>query len=93
VKDVTPFPDQDLIRADVARHKYRSRIDMSDIHEQIRHEPADIRKSYYATVNSVSPNETRADPYDFSETIEVEWLVDDIIGHQWNGRRITFHIL
>jgi hypothetical protein len=30
VKDVTPFPDQDAIRMDVARAKHRSKIDMSD---------------------------------------------------------------
>ena len=27
-KDVTPFPDQDQIRMDVARAKYRTKIDM-----------------------------------------------------------------
>lgn len=35
-KDVTPFPDQDQIRLDCARAKYRSKIDMSDAYEQIR---------------------------------------------------------
>ncbi|GBE87379.1 hypothetical protein SCP_1100540 [Sparassis crispa] len=30
VKDVTPFPDQDQIRMDVSRAKYRSKIDLSD---------------------------------------------------------------
>lgn len=30
VKDVTPFPDQDTIRYDVARAKYRSKIDLSE---------------------------------------------------------------
>jgi hypothetical protein len=34
-KDVTPFPDQDQIRLDCARAKYRSKIDMSDAYEQI----------------------------------------------------------
>ena len=34
-KDVTPFPDQDQIRMDVARAKYRTKIDMSDAYEQI----------------------------------------------------------
>ncbi|KAF8226052.1 hypothetical protein L208DRAFT_1303709 [Tricholoma matsutake] len=35
VKDVTPFPDQDLIRLDVARAKYRSKIDLSNAYEQV----------------------------------------------------------
>ena len=35
-KDVTPFPDQDQIRMDVAKARYRSKIDLSDAYEQIR---------------------------------------------------------
>ncbi|KAF8219883.1 hypothetical protein L208DRAFT_1337028 [Tricholoma matsutake] len=35
VKDVTPFPDQDMIRLDVARATYRSKIDLSDAYEQV----------------------------------------------------------
>ncbi|OBZ76509.1 Transposon Ty3-G Gag-Pol polyprotein [Grifola frondosa] len=35
-QDVMPFPDQDQIRMDVARAKYRSKIDLSDAYEQIR---------------------------------------------------------
>ncbi|KAF8222590.1 hypothetical protein L208DRAFT_1321686 [Tricholoma matsutake] len=35
VKDVTPFPDQDLICLDVARAKYRLKIDLSDAYEQV----------------------------------------------------------
>jgi hypothetical protein len=36
IKDVTPFPDQDTIRHDVARAAYRSKLDMSEAFEQIR---------------------------------------------------------
>ena len=50
VKDVTPFPDQDQIRMDVARAKYRSKIDLSNAYEQIRVEPDDVRKTAFATV-------------------------------------------
>jgi hypothetical protein len=32
-KDVTPFPEQEQIRNDVAQAKYRSKIDMSDAYE------------------------------------------------------------
>ena len=49
-KDVTPFPDQDQIRMDVARAKYRTKIDMSDAYEQIRIEPSDIWKTAFATI-------------------------------------------
>jgi hypothetical protein len=35
IKDITPFPDQDLIRLDVAQAKYRSKIDLSDMYKQV----------------------------------------------------------
>ncbi|KAG6870553.1 hypothetical protein C0992_013035, partial [Termitomyces sp. T32_za158] len=34
VKDVTPLPDQEVIREDVARAKFRSKIDLTDAYEQ-----------------------------------------------------------
>ena len=36
IKDVTPLPDQDIIREDVAQGKIRSKIDLSDTYEQVR---------------------------------------------------------
>lgn len=50
VKDVTPFPDQDQIRHDVARARYRSKIDMSNAYEQVRIDPNDVHKTAFATV-------------------------------------------
>lgn len=50
VKDVTPFPDQEQIRMDVARAPVRSKIDLSDAYEQIRIEPGDVPKTAFATV-------------------------------------------
>ena len=50
VKDVTPFPDQDQIRMDVARAKFRSKIDLSNAYEQIRIEPEDVHKTGFAMV-------------------------------------------
>ena len=35
VKDVTPFPDQDMICNDAARSKYRSKIDLTEAYEQV----------------------------------------------------------
>ena len=49
VKDVTPLPDQDQIRMDVARAKYRSKIDLSDAYEQVRIVAQDIWKTAFAT--------------------------------------------
>ncbi|KIK14930.1 hypothetical protein PISMIDRAFT_16915, partial [Pisolithus microcarpus 441] len=50
VKDVTPFPDQDQIRMDVARAKYCSKIDLSNAYEQVRIDPNDVPKTAFSTV-------------------------------------------
>jgi hypothetical protein len=50
IKDVTPLPDQDLICLDVARAKIHSKIDFSDVYEQICMEPSDVHKTAFATV-------------------------------------------
>jgi hypothetical protein len=50
VRDVTPLPDQDQICMDVARVKYRSKIDLSDTYEQICIEPDDVWKTAFATI-------------------------------------------
>jgi hypothetical protein len=50
VKDVTPLPDQDTIREDVARAKYRSKIDLADAYEQVRVEPKDVGKTTFSTI-------------------------------------------
>src|ERR1700676_2400417 len=49
-KDVMPFPDQEQIRHDVARAKYRSKINMSNAYEQMCVEPSDVWKTAFATV-------------------------------------------
>lgn len=49
VKDVTPFPDQDQIRMDIARTKLRSKIDLLDAYEQIRIDTDNIWKTAFAT--------------------------------------------
>jgi Reverse transcriptase (RNA-dependent DNA polymerase) len=50
VKDVTPFPDQDNIRHDVAHCAYQTKLDMSEAYGQIHVRPADIPKTAFATV-------------------------------------------
>ena len=50
VKDVTPFPDQDNIRHDVARCPYRSKLNMSEVYEQIHIKLTDIPKTAFATM-------------------------------------------
>jgi hypothetical protein len=50
VKDVMPFPDQDIIRNDIARAAYRTKLDMSEAYEQIRVHPAHVSKTAFATI-------------------------------------------
>ena len=45
IRDYTPIPNQEHIRNDVARHNYRSKIDMSNAYYQIRVEPQDEEKN------------------------------------------------
>lgn len=51
LKDVTPFPDQEQIRADVAKAKYWSKIDMSDAYERIRVNPDDVWKTAFSMID------------------------------------------
>ena len=53
VKDVTPFPDQDLIPLDVAHATFHSKIDLSDAYEQVQVEPEDIWKTAFSTVQGI----------------------------------------
>src|SRR6266481_482121 len=50
VKDISPFPDQDTIRHDVAHATCRSKLDMSEAYEQICMRPEDISKTAFATI-------------------------------------------
>ena len=50
VKDVTPFPDQDIICNDMARAAYQSKLNMSEAYEQICIVPEHVHKTAFSTV-------------------------------------------
>ena len=50
VKDVTLFPDQDIICNDMARVAYRSKLDMSEVYKQIHIVLRHIHKMVFTTV-------------------------------------------
>ena len=50
IKDVTPLPDQEVIREDVARAKYRSKIDLTDAYEQVHIRNEDGPKTVFASI-------------------------------------------
>ena len=49
-KDVTPLPDQDHIRNNVAKAKYQSKIDLTNTYKQILKTDKDVKKTVFATV-------------------------------------------
>ena len=49
-KDMTPFPDHDTIRHDIAQAKFRSKLDMTEAYEQMHIRPEDVRKMTFATI-------------------------------------------
>ena len=53
VKDVTPFPDQDMIHLDIAQAKIQLKLDFLDIYEQVQVEPEDMWKTTFVTVQGV----------------------------------------
>lgn len=50
IKDVTPLPDQEVIREDIARARYRSKIDLADAYKQVRVRLQDVDKTAFATI-------------------------------------------
>jgi hypothetical protein len=50
MKDLTSFPDQDMIQNNVARAPYRTKLDMSDTYEQVRVEPSNVKNSAFSMI-------------------------------------------
>ena len=50
VKDMTLFPDQDIIHNDMARGAYRSKLNMSEAYKQICIVLEHVHKTVFATV-------------------------------------------
>ncbi|KDQ30050.1 hypothetical protein PLEOSDRAFT_1030735, partial [Pleurotus ostreatus PC15] len=49
-------------------------------------------RPHIANDDALFPNRRLADPYDWGVPDDAEWVVDEVIGHEWNGNRIRFHI-
>jgi hypothetical protein len=48
--NVTAFPDQDTIRHDMAQAKYRLKLDLTEVYEQIHVELKDVPKTAFSTI-------------------------------------------
>ena len=50
IQSVTPFPDQDAICHDIARARFRSKLDMTEAYEQTCIRPEDVCKTTFPTI-------------------------------------------
>jgi len=50
VKDLMPFPDQDMIRSDITRAPFRTKLNMSDAYEQVQVDPDDVKNTAFSTI-------------------------------------------
>jgi hypothetical protein len=50
IPDVTPLPDQEAVRNDVACARFRTKIDLSDVFEQIHVCPEHEKHTVFATI-------------------------------------------
>ena len=50
ISDMAPMPDQEMIRHDVARAPFRTKLDLSDAYEQIRVLPEHVVRTVFATI-------------------------------------------
>jgi hypothetical protein len=58
IKDVTPLLDQEVIQEDVARVKFRSKVDLSDTYEQVCIHVEDIDKTAFMTISGTYVSQT-----------------------------------
>ena len=49
-KDVTPFPDQDVIHHNIVQVKFRSKLDMTEAYEQMHIRTEDVCKTTFSTM-------------------------------------------
>jgi hypothetical protein len=49
VGDVTPMPDQEMIRNTFAKARFRTKIDLSDAYEQVRVNPEHVNRTAFET--------------------------------------------
>jgi hypothetical protein len=51
-----------------------------------------LLRKHHASDDSLFPMRSVAEPYDFGEPSTVEWLVDEIISHHWDGRKLMLQV-
>ncbi|OJT02273.1 hypothetical protein TRAPUB_7218, partial [Trametes pubescens] len=51
-----------------------------------------LLRHYEPNDDAVFPHRKAKSYYDFSNEESTEWLVDEIVGHKWNGNKCQFHV-
>jgi hypothetical protein len=46
-----------------------------------------LLRPYFASNDTMFPDQVQPNPYDFGTLDDQEWFVDEIIGHQWKGHQ------
>ncbi|PBK65443.1 hypothetical protein ARMSODRAFT_891955, partial [Armillaria solidipes] len=47
---------------------------------------------YHLNNDTIFPNRSQPDPYDFGAADDAEWFVNEIIGHRWMNRKLEFKV-
>ena len=89
-KYIGPYP---IVKARPEKSTYQiglpTELAKRGIHQNFH---VSILRKHIPSDDSLFPNRNLSDPYDFGDPDSAEWLVNEIIGHHWDGRRIFFHI-
>jgi len=51
-----------------------------------------LLRPYNASNDTLFPNRIQSEPYDFGAEDDQEWFIDEIIGHQWDGRELDLEV-
>ena len=51
-----------------------------------------LLKPYHQSDDTLFPRRSRPGPYDFGLPSEREYVVDEILGHRWEGRKLSFEV-
>ena len=83
LSDVTPMPDQEMIRNAFARAQFRTKIDLSDAYEQIRINPEHVVRTAFETpfgnmISLVMQQGDKNSPPTFQRLITI--IFSDMIG-------------
>ena len=89
-KFIGPYP---IIEANSNTSNYRlglpTELAKRGIHNNFH---VGLLRKHYPNDDALFPLRSLAEPYDFGEPLDVEWLVDEILSHHWDGRKLMLQV-